>query len=311
VHRLLVLALLAGCYNPTVAAGGPCSDQGFCPSGQMCIAGRCLVGPPDSDAAIDTPLIDTVDAKVDARPVDAPPDAFGSPTWLTPTPIPGINTSAIEGDPSLTPDRLTIVFARNDDLFLGTRPDTGAAFTAVALATLNTTSVETSPEISADGKTLYFSSDRLVPLSGDIYRSTFTAGAWTAPVLVTELNTSGNEGDLAISPDGLTLFLARGTNLLKSTRLTTASTWGVPSTTGTAWGTNPASPSINGAGDVYLHASNPRDLFVSRRGLLGLYATPTPITELNTATRDAAPFVSADDLYMAFEHDGDIYETHR
>ena len=193
MHRVLVLALVAGCYNPTVAAGEPCSDQGFCPSGETCIGGRCLVGPPEADAAVDAT---SVDAKVDAPLVDASMDAFVSPTWLTPTPIPGVNTTADEGDPSLTPDRLTIVFARNDDLFLGTRPNTGAAFTVAALTTLNTTSVETSPEISADGTTLYFASDRLVPLSGDIYRSTFTAGAWTAPVLVTELNTSGDEGEV-------------------------------------------------------------------------------------------------------------------
>jgi subtilisin family serine protease len=313
VHRVLVLALLAGCYNPTVAVGGPCSDQGFCPSAQMCIAGHCVVNPPEVDSSIDTPLIDTpdVDASIDGPPIDAPPDAFVSPTWLTPTLVPGVNTTADEGDPCFTPDRLTIVFARNDDLFLGTRPNTGAAFTVAALTTLNTTSVETSPEISSDGLTLYFASERLSLGNADIYRSTFSGGAWSAPVLVTELNTSGNEGDLAISPDGLTMFLARGTTLLKSTRPTTTSVWSAPATTGTVWGTDAAAPAINGAGDVYLQDGQPRDLLVSRRGSLGNYPTPVAITELNTSTRDAGPWVSADDLYLAFEHDGEIYETHR
>ena len=120
-----------------------------------------------------------------------------------------------------------------------------------------------------------------------------------------------DDGDVAISPDGLTAFVARAGTLMKSTRPTTASAWATPASTGTAWGSAPAAPAINLAGDIYLHARNPRDLFVSRKAGTS-YPAPVLITELFGAlSRDAAPFVSADDLYLWFERDGDLFETHR
>jgi hypothetical protein len=296
VHRFAILALLAGCYSPNPGVGGPCSEQGFCPAGQMCFSGKCLLGPPDIDAAVDAE-IDAgtgdamIDAKVDAPPaIDAAPDAFVSATWLTPTPIPGIASGGGDSDPCMTPDRLTIAFQRNNDLYLGTRNSTGAAFTIAPLTVLNSSADDSSPALSADGKTMYFTSDRLISNGNDVFVSTFNGTTWSAPTLVTQLSSPSDDGDIGISRDGLIAVIGRsGTAIYKATRATTTSTWGAP-----------------------VAISNvPRDLFVSRRNG-ALYNVPTAITELNgAATREASPEISGDDLHMAFEIDGDLFESRR
>jgi hypothetical protein len=65
----LLVALVAGCYNPSPPAGAPCSLEGTCPSGLDCIDGRCV--PPGTAGEPDA----AIDARVDAA-IDAPPDAF-------------------------------------------------------------------------------------------------------------------------------------------------------------------------------------------------------------------------------------------
>jgi hypothetical protein len=271
-----------------------------------------LTQPPgEGDAAIDVPV--DVSGAIDAPAIDAPPlDAFVSPVWLTPTAIPGVNTAGDESDPCVSADQLTILFQRNSDLYIGTRATKTAVFTVVPLTALNSTSLEASPELTGNGTAIYFTSDRLIAGSSDVFRSVFSGGAWQAPTLETSLSDpAGDDTDIAISPDGLTAFVTRGSSFRRSTRPTTASAWSTPVSTGTAWGASPAAPSINMAGDVYLQAGSPRDLFVSRKAGNN-YPTPTPITELNGAlTRDAAPYIAADDLTMWFEIDQDLFETHR
>lgn len=301
-----MVLLVAGCYQPRVPLGAACSnDDSACPSGQACIGGVCqLPGTLATDAARDV-----------AVPIDAPTDA---PGWAPGTRVPGVNSLSNEDDPSCTADRLTIVFSSNrngtDDLFLGTRASTTASFTVVPLDALNsTTADEGSPEITADGKTIYFISDRLVAGSGDVYVSIRISGGWSAPVVVLALSTPGNEGDVAISPDELTAMVSRGGKLSIATRMSTTVPFGplavVPSLalpSGDA-----ASPSItNNADAVYVHGGAIRDLYYARRTGT-TYSPLTPIGELNTPVRDSAPFVSADEHYLLYAHASDIYETTR
>jgi hypothetical protein len=308
MRRLLgVVLLVAGCYQPHVPLGAACSNDGSCPTGQACVRGMCEPpGALEPDAAIDV-----------AVPIDAPIDL---PAWAAGTRVPGINSILTEDDPSCTPDRLTIVFQSNrngngtNDLFLGTRPSTAASFTVVPLNELNTaTADEDSPEITADGNTIYFTSDRLVAGSGDIYVSQKLNGGWSAPVIVAELSTQNNEGDVAISPDGLTAMIARSGKLLIATRASTTVAFGSPVAVPSLAlpGTDLAAPSItNNADAVYLHAGTIRDLYYARR--TGATFTPlAPIGELNTPLRDSAPFISADEHYLMYAHANDIYETTR
>jgi hypothetical protein len=73
--RLLCLVLVAGCYSPQYAPGGTCTTT--CPGDLECLDGTCVVaGTLPGDAQVNM-MVDaaklTIDAAIDARPIDAPP----------------------------------------------------------------------------------------------------------------------------------------------------------------------------------------------------------------------------------------------
>ena len=306
MHPLAFL-LAAGCYQPVASPGAPCSVDGECPSAQRCVAGTCR--PDGFVEPLDAPIAPPIDDALDAPDAVAP---LGP--WSSPTKIPGVNTTSVEGDPSLTPDRLTIVFISNrngnDDVFIGTRATTSDPFTVSVLAIVNSGAPERSAEISADGATLFFTSRRNG--NEDVFRSTKIGGVFSPPLLVTELSTTMNEGDVAISPDGLTALVARANDLYLTTRTSTSGPFAVPTLVPELDITdNVAAPSLtDDAAAVYLHAGATRDLYVAyRQG--PSFTTPVPIAELDTAAREAAPFVSSDDRHLAFERDGELFESSR
>jgi hypothetical protein len=307
VRRSAVIALVAaGCYRPAPSPGAPC-PTGECPTGERCIAGTCRAdGDPGADDAPPDTGLDAMDAPADAPRV-----------WSTPVPIPGVNSSAVEDDPSITADRLTIVFTSDragglgsDDIYLGTRATTADAFTVAPLTSINSAMNESSPEISADGHTLYFTSDR--GGNFDVYITTRSGDTWSAPQVVPELSSSAGESDVAISPDGLTALVARGSGIYMATRASTTAAFGTPVLAAVLDVTGDvAAPSLtDGAATVYLHGGATRDLYVAyRQG--ATFTTPVPITELDTASRDAAPFISADGTRLLFERAGELYESTR
>jgi len=280
--------VLAGCYAPEALPGAPCDEREICPSSQVCVAGRC--------------------ERTAANPADAI-SSDATRTWSVPT-IVGITPGHSKSDASFTPDRLTIVFTDDDDLYMAKRAAIGSAFTVTALTSLNTAMIEKSPEISADGETIYFASDRAGTY--DIYVSTNKLGTWMPPSAVSGWNTAAFEQDVAISPDELTAFIAIGaSDLRRSIRASKTSAWSMPVSLGVAWGTHPTAPSINAAGDVYFHANDPRDLFVARKEG-ATFASPVLVPDLNTATgREAAPCISMDDRYLMFEQDTELVESMR
>ena len=293
------VAMLAGCYSPTPPGGAPCDERRVCPREQMCVGGRCQPeGTPPPDGLGDAGD-SSADALADAAPMLGP--------WSAPT-IVGVAVGLSKSDPSFTTDRLTLVWARNDDLFMSRRPAIGAAWVTEDLDALNTAGREKAPEISGDGTTIYFAADP--DGDYDILTSTLVNGAWTNPVKVAAWSSASTEQDVAISPDELTAFVAISGDLRRSTRANKTDPWPAPVDLGIDWGTSPAAPSIDAAGNVYFHAGSTRDLFVARKTATG-YATPVPLTELNTNDRDAAPFVSADARHLVFERASELYESSR
>jgi WD40 repeat protein len=297
---VLLLVCAGGCFSPSAAPGSPCSADGTCPRGLECVANTCQ--PPGTEPDAAPPL--------DDAPVDAPPRL-----WSAPTPVPGVNSSSSEDDPSFTADRLTVVFISNrngtdDEIFIGTRPDPDGDFTVALIEPLSAPGDEASPEISPDGTTLYFISDR--GGGDDVFVSTRPpGGAFSTPTLVAELSSTSSEGDIAISPDGLTAIVLRGSTLVRSTRPTTSDAWSTPiAITGVAFGTSPAAPSLDAAGDLYFHAGTQRDLFVARAQGAS-YAAPVPITELNGTGRDSGPYVSPDETFIMFAKSGQIVQSTR
>jgi len=309
-----IAVVLAACYGPSVSPGAPCGPSGECPSGLDCIGGRCLPpGTLDDAAPIDDTLADTtmvaIDAPADANPMYVP--------WGTAVVLTSLELAVTgETDPSATQNRLGAVLTADspNEIYECTRPALTDTFTCAAIAAVNSSSNDKSSEISADGATLYFSSNRSG--SYEIYTSIKGQAGWALPTVVPQLSTAQDDSDVGVSPDGLTAVVVRngGTNHLAiHTRASTA----LPFDAGTVHAEleisgDVAAPSVtNGGAAIYFHAGGTRDLYVAYKRGNGTYTMPSPIDELNTSGRDAAPFVTNNDRYMIFERESDIYEATR
>ena len=94
--RCWVAVLFAvGCYHPTLELDVPCTPDGQCPSGQMCVSDRCVANGTQRDSAT------MLDAPNDAALLDAPP--------VAPMPIRFMSETDVE-TPAATPVT-TIVIA--------------------------------------------------------------------------------------------------------------------------------------------------------------------------------------------------------
>src|SRR5258708_6724248 len=108
-----------------------------------------------------------------------------------------------ETEPTLTADELEIYFASTRipgrrQIFVATRTSSSDRWTVPALvdAFVSNTGITYSPEISREGLTLWFVSDRPGGQGDtDVYISTRTArgAAWSTPANVTDLNTQACE----------------------------------------------------------------------------------------------------------------------
>ncbi|GAB3882150.1 OmpA family protein [Spirosoma agri] len=145
---------------------------------------------------------------------------FNGETWSPPASLsPGINTPDNEGTASLSADGRMIVFTvcqgrkgfGSCDLYVSRK--TGSDWSAPENlgSTVNTRFYESQPSLSADGRRLYFVSDRPGGKGRrDIWRSDLdTDGNWHEPVNVGEpINTPYNEASPFIHANGQVLFFA-------------------------------------------------------------------------------------------------------
>lgn len=112
----------------------------------------------------------------DAMP-DAAPRCDPMAPFAAPVPMDGINSYLDDVSARLSPDELTIVFARRQatnvwDLYQGTRESRDAAFGNIELlATVNSINSDLWPTLSPDGLTLMFDSDRGMPNMYHVYIS--------------------------------------------------------------------------------------------------------------------------------------------
>jgi len=129
-----------------------------------------------------------------------------------------INTPSWDGQPSLSADGRFLFFVSSRDGGLGgrdiwaSRREKGGRWSnPINLGpNVNTAGNEASPFIHADGKTLYMRSNGRLSMGGyDIYKSTLEEGKWTESThLGSPINTTGEDGALAISLDGTRGFYA-------------------------------------------------------------------------------------------------------
>jgi Tol biopolymer transport system component len=210
--------------------------------------------------------------------------AFGAATAVA-----GVNTTtAQEREPRVTADGLT--------MYATTRPiPVGAAKFRVAFATRastadsfgplqdvpainGTTTNDSDPFISADGRVLYFASDR----GGNyaLYRSVQTAGVFSAPALVmgTNLETTSAEITPLLSEDELTLYFASSrpgkgsVDIFQANRATVQDPFGDPKPLNELNGLDPDIPSWISADGCELYftrfsPANNLELAVTLRGM--------------------------------------------
>lgn len=254
-----------------------------------------------------------VDASVD---VDGslPGDGETMPSpWSQPTVLSELGT--LNEDPTVSEDRLKTVWATsrtgNFDLWMATRTSMAMPYSNIrSIAELNSATTDEGPELSADGNTLNFVSNR--GGSYDIYVSSWTGSTWSAPTVVTELSSPADELYLALTPDGLTVLITRSDSFFRATRASTAAPFGplspVPELAITA---DAGSPTLGDGEDVYFHAGAVRDIYFAPRMTNGTYATPAVVPELFTLQREADPFILGGERYMVFNCMREICETTR
>jgi len=192
---------------------------------------------------------------------------------------------------------------------------------------INSSTDDYSVVISADGKTLYFSSDNRSDGVGgeDIFVSYNVDGAWTQAALVKELSTAaGNEAPLAISTDGNELIYF-DSGILYTCRKTEqgwSGTKQLPNTINRdGW---QADPHITADGMAMLFASGASlnsniDIYVSLRKPDGTWAEAINLgKKINTNLEDRSPLLHPDMKTLYFSSDGrrgkgelDIYMSER
>ncbi|MEQ9403090.1 MAG: OmpA family protein [Cyclobacteriaceae bacterium] len=138
--------------------------------------------------------------------------------WLMSESIsPKINTPLNEGAATISSDGNTMIFSSCDrrdsfgscDLYLSRRTNTGWSKPRNLGKTLNSKYWEAQPSLSADGKTLYFSSNRPGGIGRrDLWVSSMEEdGNWTSPVnLGKTINSKQDETTPFIHPNGETLY---------------------------------------------------------------------------------------------------------
>jgi outer membrane protein OmpA-like peptidoglycan-associated protein len=126
------------------------------------------------------------------------------------------NDATHAGTATLTPDGQMIIFAAYDhdvkglgrtDLYMA-RLSNGRWNDVTNLGpNVNSDAYDSQPSLSADGRTLYFVSDRPGGKGGtDIYVSTYDGTSWSKAVPVQGINTAADEMSPSIAADGTTMY---------------------------------------------------------------------------------------------------------
>jgi Tol biopolymer transport system component len=267
---------------------------------------------------------------------------FGAPTNLGPT----INTPALDSQPSISADGLSLFFYSersggygNRDIWVAKRITTNEDWTTVENVgpPVNTSYRDSSPAILGDGLTLFFDSDRPGGSSGlDIWVTTRTTKSdpWGTPMnLGPTVNASSHDAYPSVSADGLTLFMQSNRpggygkyDIWLTTRQTKDDPWTTPVNLGSTVNSSAieGNPSISPDGLALLFASlrpggyGISDMYLVRRktiqDLWGLPMNLGPV--VNSPSIEAGMSISTDGLTLYFESErpggegsGDLWQA--
>lgn len=231
-----------------------------------------------------------------------------------------------EDDPTLTEDMLEIYFEHeprfgDSDIFVARRTSVSEPFgTPVRAGELSSPERDSTPEISADGLTIYLASARLGggATSGlDVFVSTRASrGApWSTPVVVAGLNTGRADLAPAISADGREALFASARDapsgssdldLYRARRAGPADPWGTPERVAelSTSGSDVGPFGWTDLGEIFFATSGRgsagTDIWTARRDATGTYGSFRRLDELATRETDSDPWVSADGRLIVF-----------
>lgn len=232
-----------------------------------------------------------------------------------------LNTAAVDGCASHSPDGLTLVFNSNrlnptvflrQDLYIATRASKSDGFdNPVALDELNTPDNEFCPTI-VQGNRIYFSKGVLGGELGDIYVTKLTGQGWSEPErLGDHINTAGAMEETAAvyeDEDGreVMLFSRRGTSPT-SGRIYESIDGGpaVQVNLGASVADNRPSVTHDGL-TMFFDSVRPGniggpDLYMStRESTSDPWGAPTHLANLSADNFDARPFISWDGTFLTF-----------
>lgn len=242
---------------------------------------------------------------------------------------------ANDDDPTVTGDLLELFFnsnrSGNSELWVSVRESVDQPWgdpQPVEGAGINTTSNETAPEVSTDGLTLYFSSNRTGGLgSQDIFVTTRDNrdAAWKQPMRVPEINSTVADYSPVEDDAGLAIYFyssrAGGDqDLFVATRASRDDLWREPmEVTELNSADNDADPFVSGDGlTLYFGSGAPNllDVYVARRlDRDGSFEPADEIDELNSDANETDAWVSPAGRYLVLTSnrsgDNEIYETDR
>jgi Tol biopolymer transport system component len=148
-----------------------------------------------------------------------------------PTPVEGANTDSNDREPWITPTGERLYFSSDRSgspgLYVGTRARAGTISAVTMIAELSTPTNAEAPVLTADERTIFFSSSRQGGASGqDIWTAhrASVPGAFDAPMLVAVLNTADDDYPTWISEDGCEIIVetfaaASGAKIFHASRL--------------------------------------------------------------------------------------------
>lgn len=222
--------------------------------------------------------------------VAAPAAPLREVLWTPATPLPGVgHGSTDEYEPRFSADGATLVFVRrrageNADLVTSRWSPIGWS-EPTPIDSINTEHDELGPELSRDGSSLYFYSDRPGGLGGyDLWVALAIDSEWGTPInLGPRINSPWNEYGPALTPDAAHLYF--------SSNRTRA---GEPALAPKSWGATVREHRARHDYDLYRADLSER-----------ASSEPAPLAALNTASDEGAPAVSpaGDFLYFASDRD--------
>lgn len=235
-----------------------------------------------------------------------------------------LSDPAADDDPSLTGDLRELYFksdrgGMNDhDIWLARRDSADAPWDPpVEVVELSTDSFEATPEVSLDGMTITFASDRPGGGGGavDLWIATRTSrdDPWDPPVPLAALNTAAEEFAAVTDDSGELVVFNRGVpdhsyDLFQAT--SDGGIWSQPAALVNLSSTAYEADSHLDPGGVELYFAGElpdaegRDMYVARRTAAGDdFAAPERVAELATPSADEDPWVSPDRRLIVFSSD--------